>query len=90
MPFCQIGTAQPSGETSISEKRPNDKKSASKEGRIILEISIFKISIVKWIFFRNTKTAILTEKVRTTANIVEKSRTLRQKNEASYRDNHAR
>ena len=76
-----------------SARKGLNKKSAAKEGRNILEISIFKVSIIKWIFFRNKKTAILTEKgekVRTTANLVENSRTLSQKNEASYRDNHAR
>ena len=74
VPFCQIGTAQPSGGARIREKV---RKSAAKEGREILKISNLKYSIVKWNFLRNTKNGHFDRKVekrRTTAKIVENSR----------------
>ena len=55
VPFCQIGTTQPSGEARVSKKRSVRRKMAAKEGRNILEFSNFKVSINKRVFLRNTK-----------------------------------
>ena len=77
----------------LARKGLNDKKVLRRRVEKFWKFLFSKFRFSSGYFSETQKTAILTEKgekVRTTANLVENSRPLTEKKEASYRDNHAR